>query len=108
MRVLSNPFEMSPYDIIAEFQGRLIKIQVKGTAKPQVKVNSAKKASMTYRFNYDPSRMEHCDMVAFVSLDKEKIVYRNPKEMANNGKGFSVPIPKMSKGCDKELLAFIG
>lgn len=107
MRVLSNPFEMSPYDIIAEHEGKLIKIQVKGTSKPTAKVNSEKRVSMTYRFNYDPVRMEHCDLVAFVSLDKETIIYKDPKLLTATGKSVCIPPMKMSDGEDKELLALL-
>lgn len=107
LRVVNNPFENSPYDVIAEYQGRLIKIQVKGTAKPSVKINSDKRTSTSYRFNYSQEKNTQCDLIAFVALDKETVFYKLPENITNKSKGFNVATSRMDRGCDKELLALL-
>lgn len=83
-RVVSTPFEMAPYDILADCSGRLIRVQVKSTAKPSPKANGEGKTTMTYHYNVKHSQLEHSDIVAFVALDIEKVVYRLPSELGKS------------------------
>lgn len=66
IRASLSPFEQAPYDILAEHNGRLITIQVKGTAKPH--------RPCQYRFTF--SKRVESDLLALVALDSETIHYR--------------------------------
>ena len=106
-RVVNNPFECSPFDIIAEYKGDLFKVQVKGTYKPKNKTGGAGQTTQTYRFTYDAEKMLKCDIVAFVAMDIEAVLYKTPSKIKTTSKGLWVPIKRMEKGCDSELMELI-
>lgn len=107
MRVLNNPYEQSPYDVLAEINGILFKIQVKGSATFCIRNTSNANPIASYRFNYASSKMQHCDLVAFVALDLEKIIYKIPDSISVFTKGVSFAPVKMVKGDDADLLALL-
>jgi hypothetical protein len=105
-RVVSTPFEAGPYDVLADCNGRLIRIQVKGTTKPSPKSNGAGNKSMTYRFGVKASQLEQSDIIAFVALDIERVVYRLPSEMGKSGTHWISPT-NMKKGSDIALFQIL-
>lgn len=105
-RVVSTPFESAPYDILADCNGRLLKVQVKGTAKPASKKNGAGVATLTYHFNITQSQLPQCDIVAFVALDLEKVIYRQPASLGT-ASSLWVPVSRMRKGDDVALFQLV-
>lgn len=106
---VSNPFEGSPYDIIADYNGVLIRIQVKGTSKAYSAVRTRNGKSWnvnTYIFRVNESQLAYSELVAFVALDLQTIIYRTPEELANNSTGINIKPSVMKQGCDKSLLLF--
>jgi len=55
------------YDIILDDNGRLYRIQVKGSLKPK-KLNC-------YKFNNRAKKVANYDLVAYVAIDQKKIAY---------------------------------
>lgn len=105
-RVLNNPFEQSPYDILAEKDGVIYKIQVKGTKEvsKRIRKDGSHQTTHSYRFNYRNIKNKECDLIAFVAVDLEKIVYEIPCNLEHIVNGFTVNKKKMCVGCDTELL----
>lgn len=108
--MFNNPFEHSPYDIIADNKGRLLRVQVKGTAAPYCATRSQEGKSSwqvnAYQFHISKEQMKVCDLIAFVALDIEKVIYRTPATLPNStGVQFKPEI--MQLGCDKDLLAIL-
>jgi Holliday junction resolvase-like predicted endonuclease len=102
----NNPFEGGPYDIIADHNGRLLRIQVKSTAEAYVadRVQGKKKWTINaYQFHVKQKQLIHSDLVAFVALDIEKIIYRTPESLKKNSTGIEFSPAIMSLGCDKSL-----
>jgi hypothetical protein len=105
-RVVSTPFEMAPYDILADCSGRLIRVQVKSTAKPSPKANGEGKTTMTYHYNVKHSQLQHSDIVAFVALDIEKVVYRLPEDLGKS-RSLWISTTNMKKGSDIALFQLL-
>ena len=106
----NNPFEGGPYDIIADHNGRLIRVQVKSTAEAYVadRVQGKKKWTVNaYKFHVKPNQLKRCDLVAFVALDIETIIYRTPESLFNNTTRIEFSPTAMSLGCDKPLLKLL-
>jgi Holliday junction resolvase-like predicted endonuclease len=106
LSAVSNPFEGGPYDIIADLRGELIRIQVKSTAEAYVaeRVSGNKKWSVNaYQFHVKKTQLIHSDIVAFVAMDIEKIIYRTPAQLIKNTTGIEFSPAIMSLGCDKSL-----
>lgn len=106
LTAVSNPFEGGPYDIIADYKGELIRIQVKSTAEPYVatRTRDDKKWQVNaYQFHVKKDQLRSNDIVAFVAIDIQKIIYRTPAELLNNSTGISFSPDVMSLGCDKSL-----
>lgn len=110
LHVFNNPFEHSPYDIIADYKGRLLRVQVKGTAAPYVAERSQEgKSNWTvnaYQFHISEEQLKVCDLIAFVALDIQKIVYRTPATLRNRT-GIQIKPEIMQLGCDKDLLTVL-
>jgi hypothetical protein len=83
-----------------------IRVQVKGTIGPGVKRSGLAKGKIystpTYVFKTDNMK-GHCDLVALVALDMEKILYVLPETCINKSKVW-VPIKRMEAASDAALL----
>jgi hypothetical protein len=53
IRVALSPFEQAPYDIIADYHGTIFTVQVKGTQKPNMKINGQGRGYPVYLFVKD-------------------------------------------------------
>lgn len=107
LRVVSTPFEMGPFDVLADHRGTLLRLQVKGAAGPRQKNNGSGKTE-TYRFDVAHSQLPHTDLVAFVALDSETVVYKPPQALAKHAKSIWIPVSRMRAGCDAALLELLG
>ena len=110
LSAVSNPFEGAPYDIIADYKGRLIRIQVKGTDEAYVadRVQGKKKWTVNaYQYHVKKSQLEVSDIVAFVALDIAKVIYRTPADLVNNATGIQFTPDVMQAGCDKSLVQLL-
>jgi hypothetical protein len=108
---MNNPFENGPYDILADYKGNLIRIQVKGTAAVYNKVRSPQGKSPwtvnAYTFHVAAPQLQYAELIAFVATDIEKIIYRTPDELTNNLTGIQFKPETMQQGCDKSLLQLL-
>lgn len=71
----------APFDLIADFNGTLLKIQVKSTAKPKV-IPQRNRTAFAYYWGASRSTKtdkeytnRHCDIMAFAALDSMKVAY---------------------------------
>lgn len=73
-----------PYDVIADVDGRLIRIQVKSTLKPKNVNSQGRNPRIAYSWNVRRrgkggagERLSdfHCDVVALVALDIRRVAY---------------------------------
>lgn len=109
LSTFNNPFEHSPYDIIADHRGRLLRIQVKGTSAPYVAERSRVNSKWTvnaYQFHICEKQLEVCDLIAFVAVDLQTIIYRTPATLENKT-GIQFKPDVMQLGCDKDLLTIL-
>lgn len=92
----TEPF--SPYDVVIDIDGRLIRVQVKGTAKPCPPEN-ARRARPAYLFTLThnapnrkkgPYREGLFDLVAFAALDIGEVAYMTADEV-RVGHTFRIP-----------------
>lgn len=91
IRASISPFEQAPYDVLAEHNGRLITIQVKGTAAPY--------RTRHYRFTF--FNQVEADLIAYVALDKETIHYR---KVNKHKRATWILVDDMQSHDDKDLL----
>lgn len=73
VNVAVSPIEGSPYDLIADMNGRMITVQVKSTLKPQLTKKNNKTSVMRYNFSMDLKAS--VDLMAFVIFDDYDILY---------------------------------
>jgi hypothetical protein len=74
LRVAPSPFECSPYDLLAEHAGKIIKVQVKSTATVS-RENS-------YQFSMGTkSYFGDVDLIAYVAMDRKLVCYRRPEKI---------------------------
>jgi hypothetical protein len=104
--VVSTPFEAGPYDVLADCNGRLIRVQVKGTIKPTPKSNGQGNMTMSYHYNVKTSQLQHSDILAFVALDIERVVYRIPAELGK-ARSLWITLANMKKGSDLALFQLL-
>jgi hypothetical protein len=107
IRVALSPFEQAPYDIIADYHGTIFTVQVKGTQKPNMKINGQGRGYPVYLFKFSDNLTPRCDILAYVALDTEKICYHVVKDhkCRTTSKWISTHI--MTMGDDSELLAYM-
>lgn len=109
LSTFNNPFEHSPYDIIADHKGTLLRIQVKGTSAPYVAERTRKNSSWAinaYQFHICEQQLQVCDIIAFVALDLQTIIYRTSSTLENKT-GIQFKPEVMQLGCDRDLLTFL-
>lgn len=107
LRVASTPFEGAPYDILADYRGNLIRVQVKGTQSPRAKVTSKHRHVDTYYFNLNQEQLKFAELIALVALDVERVIYRTPEQMQNHNTAVWVPITRMRAGSDESLVTLL-
>jgi PD-(D/E)XK endonuclease len=91
IRASLSPFEQAPYDVLAEHNGRLLTIQVKGTGEPH--------RPRQYRFTF--SKKVEADLIAFVALDTEKIHY---KAVGEHKQSLWIPVDEFKEDKDDALM----
>ena len=109
LTAVGNPIEGAPYDVIADYNGHMIRVQVKGTIKPTNKVNTRKRIDKVYTWSKDyysfhvkESQLAHVDLLALVALDTQTIIYLKPSDVKKTAAYIS--IPEMQSGSDDALL----
>lgn len=110
LSAVSNPFEGAPYDIIADYKGHLLRIQVKGTAEAYVadRVQGSKKWTVNaYQYHVKKDQLVVSDIVAFVAMDIQKVIYRTPTDLVNNTTGIQFTPEVMQAGCDISLFSIL-
>ena len=110
LSAVNNPFEGGPFDILADYSGRLIRIQVKGTSSAYTaeRVRGDKKwAVNAYQFHVNKSQLPFNDVVAFVAIDLQTVIYRTPAELVGNSTGIQFPPDVMRVGCDLSLTSML-
>lgn len=106
----SNVFEGAPYDIIADYNGNLIRIQVKGTQRSYLRRRQRKSCvweKLYYKFSINESQIKHNDIIAFVAADLETIIYKHASEIAKTPTGVTYAVDVMQAGSDAALLELL-
>lgn len=104
MHVAPNVFEHCPYDVLAETGSRLLRIQVKGTAGPQVK-KVTENPVYIYELHGNGYDVALVDLIALVAVDLKTIVYYRPGDLGKSNK--RITVDRMKTGCDKALLEVV-
>jgi hypothetical protein len=95
LHAVPNVFEHCAYDVLAEHNGSMIKIQVKGTAE-------VRKARTRYEFAMHYNDYTSCDLVALVAIDLKSIRYIRPPTIIT--KSISISRDEMLHSDNEELL----
>lgn len=95
---------MAPYDILAEYNGSILRIQVKGTGTSYQKDSRSKNRAYKFAFSKNDC---NADIIAFVALDIEKVIYQRVKSIKVR-KTMWVTQSKMDAGSDSGLTDFLG
>lgn len=66
-----NIFEHCVYDVIADHNGQMLRIQVKGTL-------NKKKGGKGYQFSMHKTEYGICDLIALVAIDLKQVKYVRP------------------------------
>ena len=110
---VSNPIEGAPYDIVADYKGFLIRIQVKGTIAPKTS-HSYKMITSTgeirkyparpkYRFHVKQSQLNCVELIAFVAVDIGTILYKRTEDISETSSEIRVGVEVMQTGCDAAI-----
>lgn len=106
-RAVGNMFEGSPYDVVAEHDGRLIKIQVKGTYGTKAKTSNGS-ATPTYKYCLTEVGVNNVDIIAYVALDVERVLYVDAsQEIKKNGTRW-ISVRRMMGGDEAALHKYFG
>lgn len=110
---VSNPIEGAPYDIVADYNGVLIRIQVKGTISPKLNhsyrvltgTGEVKKYPNRpkYRFHVKQNQLRSVELIAFVAVDLGTIVYRKAEDIGATTSEVHVGVEQMQSGCDAAI-----
>ena len=101
-------FEGSQYDVVAEHDGRFIKIQVKGTGSPKNKIGGAGHITPTYKFTVRDISIRNVDIIAFVAMDIEKILYVDASKSTGISKSKWVSIGRMMTPDETAIIKYFG
>jgi hypothetical protein len=96
-RTCLSPFDKAPYDVLCEYNNKFLRVQVKGTAKLNVRSN---KSSKSYRFNLR-CNPEDFDLLALVAVDRKTILYMSPQEIIGRSHGIEISHKRFTETNDK-------
>lgn len=105
VRASLSPFEGSPYDVIGEYGGVMVKVQVKGASRPSDTQYSGGRSR--YRWYHKESNAI-ADLIAYVALDIGKVIYEVPPKNLKREKTLSLAGIEKASGSEKALAAVFG
>lgn len=103
-------FPNSPCDVIADINGKFLRIQVKSTAKPRV-YTERRKHWTGYEFKWTQRANAHyheIDILAFVAFDLGVVYYRKASDIGTNRFSLGLEKFKVMSGNLKEILRAFG
>lgn len=105
VRACLSPFEGAPYDVIAEYGGKMVKVQVKGASRATSAYNEGR--ANRYRW-YNKESNAIADLIAYVALDVGIVVYEVPAKKLPKNRNMSLAQIQKSEKSESALASVFG